>query len=336
MEYVLFKKLNKDVSAMIGTLSKDEVRFLVDNYYIIQDDRKRCFSQERSLEEANESHEIVSHFAATHRALETNLKTILDKYTDAIPIGQWAKSIVGIGPVITAGLYAHIDIAKAPTAGHIWSFAGFNPNAKWEKGQKRPWNADLKTLGFKIGDCFIKFSNHKADFYGRYYREYKEYITQKNERGEYRDQCLVGFTTNQGVWIDAYLSRIKNKTTDAYKYYSEGKLPPGHLHSRARRHVVKLFLSHWHEVAYWLEYKQLAPQPYAIAHLGHSHFIEVPNVELVPGMLEARRKQGPVQYKPVFDLPDAHVEEEEELESLNFQSEEVPSQTEPEEDLDID
>lgn len=304
MEYVLFKKLNKDILSTISNLTRDEVRFLVDNYYIIQEDRKRSFSQERALEVSNESHEIISHFAETHKTLESNLKLILDKYTDALPIGQWAKSIVGIGPVITAGLYAHIDITKAVTAGHIWSFAGFNPNAKWEKGQKRPWNADLKVLGFKIGDCFIKFSNHKDDFYGKYYREYKEYITQKNERGEYSEQCLKGYYTNQGIWNDAYISRIKNKTTDAYKYYSEGKLPPGHIHSRARRHVVKLFLSHWHEVAYWLEYKRLAPQPYAIAHLGHAHFIEVPNAEMIPGLLEARAKQGPVQYKPIREIPD--------------------------------
>jgi hypothetical protein len=42
---------------------------------------------------------------------------------------------------------------------------------------------------------------------------------------------------------------------------------------------VKLFLAHYHEVAYKDHYKTEPPLPYAIAHLGHAHKIAVPTSE---------------------------------------------------------
>ena len=68
------------------------------------------------------------------------------------------------------------------------------------------------------------------------------------------------------------------KTTDAYAHYSSGKLPPAHIHARAKRYAVKLFLAHWHAVAYWYAMKGHAPKPYILTKQGgHAHEIEVPN-----------------------------------------------------------
>ena len=55
-----------------------------------------------------------------------------------------------------------------------------------------------------------------------------------------------------------------------------GKLPDGRLHLRAQRYAVKLFLAHWHEVAYRNRYDKAPPLPYPIAHLGHAHVIAAP------------------------------------------------------------
>ena len=64
------------------------------------------------------------------------------------------------------------------------------------------------------------------------------------------------------------------KDTDAYKAYSIGKLPPAHLHARATRYAVKLFLAHLHEVMYVQHHGRKPPLPYAIGILGHAHKIE--------------------------------------------------------------
>jgi hypothetical protein len=251
---------------MVKTMSIPEARYLVDLYYQVQDFRKASASQTRAALKAEESCEFLKTVHGDMETVETNIKTALDEYTETTQIGRWAKSICGIGPVITAGLQAHIDITKAPTVGHIWNFAGLNPTIKWEKKTKRPWNASLKTLCWKIGESFVKVSGNPKDVYGKIYAERKEKETAKNEALEFKDQAV------------AILSEKKiDKKTEAFKAYSAGKLPPAHIHARAKRYAVKLFLSHWHWVRFEIEYGKRPPNPYVIEHLGHVHLIEPPN-----------------------------------------------------------
>jgi hypothetical protein len=177
------KRMSRDVGLAAIHLSDQEARYLVDYYYICQEDRKRANNQERALGETGEPNAVVMWLGDQAETLEAQVKRALDKYTDAHPVGKWLKSIHGIGPVIAAGLLAHIDITKAPTAGHIWRYAGLDPTQKWEKGQRRPWNATLKTLCWKVGQSFMKFSNDENCFYGRIYRERKAYEIARNETG---------------------------------------------------------------------------------------------------------------------------------------------------------
>ena len=254
-------KLTKDLKRAAVTLSDDEARFLVDQYYMSQENRKRASNQCRSLAESGEPNSLLRHLADQNEALEGQIKRALGAYVENHPVGKWMASVYGIGPVLSAGLLAHIDINKAPTAGHIWAYAGLDPTKKWEKGQKRPWNAQLKTLCWLIGQSFMKFSKREECLYGHKYAEKKEYYRSKNEAGEYRDEALMRKDT-------------VGKNTDAYKYYSEGKLPPAQIDARARRWVVKLFLSHLHEVWYIHAFGTKPPAPYPIAILGHAHKIE--------------------------------------------------------------
>ncbi len=68
-------------------------------------------------------------------------------------------------------------------------------------------------------------------------------------------------------------------------------LPPNHIHSRARRWAVKLFLSHAHFVGHWLTTKQLAPNPYPIEFCGHAHVIPPPNMNTINKLQEAWDKR---------------------------------------------
>ena len=195
------------------------------------------------------------------------MKRALDAYTDTQPVGAWSKSIVGIGPIIAAGLIAHIDIEKAPTVGHIWRFAGLDPTVRWEKSQKRPWNASLKTLCWKVGESFVKVSGREDDVYGKLYLERKAQEVARNTAGAFATQAA------------AKLERFKiGKDTDAYKAYSQGLLPPAHVHARAKRWAVKLFLSHWHHVAYEARFGTPPPKPYILTtEGGHAHFLPPPS-----------------------------------------------------------
>lgn len=257
------QKLTKDLKVAATKLSDDEARFLVDYYYICQEDRKRSTNQVRALDESNEPNAVLGWLAEQSESLEGQIKKALDVYTEAHVMGAWMRQIVGIGPVISAGLLAHIDINKAPTVGHIWRYAGLDPTSKWEKGEKRPWNAGLKTLCWKAGQSFMKFSGRADCYYGKIYKERKAYEIARNERGDNKDLAT------------SLLSKY-NKSTEAYKHLSNGVLPPAQIDARARRYAVKLFLSHLHGAWYEVHFGTKPPLPYPIAHMGHAHFIPAP------------------------------------------------------------
>ena len=261
------RRLSRDLKEATKLMSKDQVRYLVDLYYQIQDFRIQTSGQMRSMNEQAENPEpvnVIEWVFDNQRRIENGIKSALDYYTDneSSGMGKWAKSIVGIGPVISSGLLAHIDIEKAPTVGHIWRFAGLDPTSKWEKKTKRPWNAKLKVLCWKAGESFIKFQNHKNDVYGKFYVQRKAQEQAENESGKYAAQAE-----------EILKSKKIGKETEAYKSYSQGKLPPAHIHARARRWAVKIFLYHWFAEAYRRKWDREPPKPYVIEHLGHVHLI---------------------------------------------------------------
>jgi hypothetical protein len=190
----------------------------------------------------------------------------LDQYSLSVPLGEWARGTVGVGPVIAAGLLTHIDITKAKTAGAIWRFAGLDPTIKWEKGQKRPYNARLKVLCWKLGDSFVKFSGHERSLYGRLYRERKSYELRRDEEGGNAETAAQT------------LAERNFRDKETRKIYESGHLPAGRIDQRARRWAVKLYLAHYHEAAYRLHYGERPPKPFAIEQMGHAHYIE-PEVE---------------------------------------------------------
>ncbi|MBW1779355.1 MAG: transposase [Deltaproteobacteria bacterium] len=287
------QKMTKDIRNAATTLSPQEVRYLVDSYYQMQDNRKRAENQVRALTKSEEPHTVVGWLGENARLLENEVKKALDKYSKSNPLGEWARSQLGIGPVIAAGLLAHIDIHKAQTAGAVWRFAGLDPSSVWAKGQKRPWNAKLKVLCWKIGESFVKVSNNDKATYARYYQERKAYEAAKNEVGDYSEQAAagadrVGKSTDAHPW---YAARFNGDDVKALRMeglapsdwakkltkleVGEGTpmLPPGHIQSRAKRYAVKLFISHYWQVGR----EQLGlpvPLPYPIAHGDHVHVIE--------------------------------------------------------------
>lgn len=271
-------KIKKDFREALSNIGINETRFLVDYYYQSQKYRTASANQAKALYKSDEPGDFVEWMMDRHLAMEKEIWRVLDKWTEDQPISVWAKSIVGIGPVISAGLLAHIDITKAPTVGHIWRFAGLDPTRKWVKKTKRPWNAKLKTLCWKTGESFVKVCNNDDDVYGKVYAKRKEQEIILNNEHRFADQAKYKLES-----FDI------GKDTEAYGWYVKGMLPPDHIHSRAKRYAVKLFLSGYHEVAHYLHYGVLPPRPYVIDHLGHVHYFGPPNLDMIPGIRDAKR-----------------------------------------------
>lgn len=370
-ELVPVNRLKRDTAQAALTLSEHEVRFLVDAYYQMQENRIRSDSQIRSMTkdvEVPEPHAVLQYLRDQNATLEKQLKRALDGYSANHPVGEWLRAQVGIGPVIAAGLLAHIDIDKAPTVGHIWRFAGLDPTLTWNSSEytkgfvkssrdgfpsddwsallhickesnrrplnvllaakvieeipepqqirdylstrwsdkvikaefhadnmlrealddatlphayadlmgpikfdwnaitqvltKRPFNAALKSLCWKLGESFVKNSNREGCYYGQLYKKKKEREIALNEQGANAEASAL-----------ILKKKNFNKSTDAYKSYIQGRLPPAHIHARARRYAVKLFLAHLHEEMYRKLLGKEPPLPYPIAYLGHAHYI---------------------------------------------------------------
>lgn len=259
-------KLTRDLRASTATLSKDEIRFLVDYYYTLQEDRIRAKGRVRASSQTDAPHEVITWLSDNTAYLEKQLQRAITAYAESDAVGRWSMSITGIGGTLAAGLLAHIDIEKAPTAGHIERFGGYDPTQVWNKKEKRPWNAKLKVLLWKIGESFVKVSGRESDFYGKIYIRAKEHLTAQNEAGAFKDDAA------------RYLTEKKyRKETEAYKMYSAGKLPLAQIHARAQRKAVKLFISHWHAVAYQYRFGKPPAMPYVIAIKGHADYIPPPN-----------------------------------------------------------
>lgn len=343
----------------------------------MQTQRIRGDAQVRAMAKAEEPHALIKYFAEQWATLEKQAQGALEHYTEAHPVGRWMRAQKGIGPVIAAGLLAHIDIKKAPTAGAIWRFGGMDPSVIWNSAEyvrghvtatrkqtdsdwlalislcedfnrkplevlkssghleatpdtqdaldvcnsmmglkakpksiiypdnvmrellpkerlhegyeeligelkfdwkaltilltKRPWNASLKVLLWKVGESFVKVSDAKHDgenagYYGKWYLERKAREVRLNDEGKLAHRAAE------------QLQRKKFRAdTIAKRAYESGKLPDAHVHRRACRWVVKLFVAHLHEVMHVHEYGRRPPNPYPIAHLEHVHYIPPPS-----------------------------------------------------------
>ena len=316
--------LNAEVREAATRLTPREARYLVDTFYQIQENRKRAANQERAVLDTEESTELLTWLKRNETAIEKNIRLLLQGYAQANVSSDWAMGIPGIGPILAAGLKAHIDITKAPTVGHIWRYAGLDPSNKWYSAMEsktlvaeilgnkaatsrkdveklasqlgrnpdtlyriattspkdgserkltkaslasalstRPHNARLKVLTWKIGEQFMKLSTNPKDIYGKVYAVRKQQEIAWNEALKFKDQAERDIG---GV----------SKGTEAYKAYSQGKLPAARILLRAKRYAVKLFLSHYHHVAYCQEYGVQPPKPYIFTQPDHTHFIAPP------------------------------------------------------------
>lgn len=62
------------------------------------------------------------------------------------PDYKWLKEWPGVGPVAAALLLSKVNIEKADSPSKLWKFCGLMPGQRLVKGQKRDYNAKLKTV----------------------------------------------------------------------------------------------------------------------------------------------------------------------------------------------
>jgi hypothetical protein len=265
-----FPKENAEAILSAANLTEAEARFIVTDYYTSQEARKRADMQYRHIgeESAKETGAALRYMATAFTEIEATMLKALERFACQRPAGLWMMVQHGVGPVIAAGMLAHLDITKAPTAGHFWRFSGQDPSCQWKKGEKRPFNAAMKQLCYHFGLSVKRASKSPKCFYGAIYRSRKKFLVKRNEAG-YNAERAKTFHTTSDQW---------RKTLAA------GKLPDGNIDSQACNFAAKIFLSHLHAIMFWDRFGKIPPKPFAVAILGHAHEIRIPHADMFPGL----------------------------------------------------
>lgn len=201
----------------------------------------------------------------TAKNTEAKLNKEIKAFVKSHPVGLWCLTNQGLGPIMTAKLLTTFDVSKE-TAGKWWAFAGLCPGQKKVKGQKTNYSPRAKTLCFLVSKSFVLTSNKQNAYYGEVYKMRKDYETNRNMLGHYKDQALQIY--NATKWTKESITKVS---------YKNGLLPKAHIIARSARYTVKLFLSHLHQV--YREYADLpVPLPYVmgIPNSPHTRFIPPP------------------------------------------------------------
>lgn len=172
------------------------------------------------------------------------------------PAYSWFSRVKGVGKENIAKVVGLVDISRAPTISSLWKFAGYHvvdgKGAKKTKGQKLEYNSVLRTMCWRLGGSLMKAKGKYFDFY----------LAQK-ERS-------VRELTERGVTIVPAAQLPKDKNNKHYE--PEGMISEGHVHARALRKMVKLFLAQLWLV--WREAEGLPTRaPYVHEHQGHTTII---------------------------------------------------------------
>lgn len=184
---------------------------------------------------------------------EMVLKLMIGYGENVGPIWDWLTSIKGLGAgSLAAQLLAQIDdISTFDNVSQLWRYAGYAViNGEAEKnarGEKSHFNRSLKAICWNIADQFIKQNTP-------IYREIYD-----NEKARQRR-----------------LHPEKIKVDGKWKYND------GHLHNRAWRKAVKVFLQHlW---VTWRTYEDLpVTLPYILREgTKHTTYIEPHKLEMEP------------------------------------------------------
>lgn len=262
------RRLARGLRSAARAAGPAEARAVVDTYYQMQRYRIALANQRRQVREETDDAplELLTWLFGYFEAMEEVCRDLMREFVEAHPVGPWLLGVKGVGPVIAAGLLAHIDIRRCNSPSALWRFAGLAPPDTYPsgKGVPRGFNQRLKVLLWKFSDSMVKMQQYDDAFYARLYQRFKAEEVARNEAG--------GNAERAAHVIDERPTHKQAKT------YAEGRLPDGHVDMRARRRVAKVFLAHLFHVWYWTEFKRQPPAPYAFAQLaGHTDYIAPPN-----------------------------------------------------------
>lgn len=228
-------------------LSAEQARWVFCYYIAVQRQRLRAQQQAQHQPDMILTAIVQEHLDYL-RASEERARRQLHDFVSRHPVGSWLLTERGIGSLLAAALIAYLDVAKAKNYRSFWQYAGLTPGAIYRRGHVNGWNRQLRRVCYLLGECLMRARNHEASTYGKLYDCYKQAEVEHNERGDFAAQAAQVLAAKH--------IRADRPTALAYR---EGRLPPAHLHARARRRMVKDLLADIY-VALYFRHKRMMPR----------------------------------------------------------------------------
>lgn len=240
----------------IRTIETGSLNFLVRSQLAVEKLRVATQVRNSHLRKNQKEDKTTEELEEELKKLESFVDKIVADKIETHPAYHWFSRVKGIGKENIAKVVGLIDPVKAPHVSSLWKWAGLHVQdgkaLKRERGKKLDYNSELRSMCWRLASSLMRA---RGKYYS-YYISQKKLETQKYE--------------NLG-WTIVPSNRLPKKA--GKKYEPEGIISLGHIDNRAKRKMIKLFLSHlW---AVWREAVKLpVTKPYAMEKLGHNHYYD--------------------------------------------------------------
>lgn len=111
----------------------------------------------------------IQRYMDRFEAMEKEVVCEIAEAVKAHEMWPWFERVKGIGPGLAGCLLAHVDIEKANSISGLWKYAGMGVTDGERdhptKGEKLPYNANLKRVCYLIGTSFLKSNSPYRDEY---------------------------------------------------------------------------------------------------------------------------------------------------------------------------
>ncbi len=125
--------LSRQTKSSAATVTHEQFRFIIDNYYATQQHRINIAGQIRAVDQgfdkvAEGEQPAIAWLFKDVQNRENQIKKMIDTYVKEHPVGQWLTANKGIGPLFAANLLRYIDITKCNHANQVHAYFGLNNN----------------------------------------------------------------------------------------------------------------------------------------------------------------------------------------------------------------
>jgi hypothetical protein len=221
------------------------------------------------------THERDGDILTSMKAIEDGIKKDIKKAVKEIPIwGYWLKDVKGVGETFSAQLVHLIQGQVHTPECKVERDKYFSKKDKGEDKRAQRYECDCPVVGmerFKTISSLWKYAGMDV-VNGKAPRRTKGQKITWNPR--LRSVCYnIGKSfvmVGKGGYYRGYYDEVKAK-----EKLKHPELTKGHIDARARRKVVKRFLSHLFVKWYELEGLE-APMPYIHTVGGHTHYVSPP------------------------------------------------------------